>query len=441
MYQRRKALTDEELLKYLEDDNVSEIDILSDDGIGFDESEQEENQNTEDLLSFVNPDFNDLDLQDIPEDVLGPQENIDDGNTEPPNPQVSDNFYTQYNLTKKENISWIDKSQYQSPKIKWYTKNRVEPVVELNAPIIFFMRYLTDNIFEQMANMTNLYATQKNITRFVSTNIEEIKKFIGIHIVMGNLQFPRVEMYWSSACGIDIIKGTMNLKRFYKLRTSLHLVDITSREATNTDRLWKVRCIYDALKARYRELPLERNLCVDEQIVPFKGKLNIKQYVKNKPKKWGVKIYILAGESGMIYDFIIYQGSTTEINPLYTTNCGSSAAVVMQLSERISEPNHALFFDNFFSSYHLFQFLNSKSVYAAGTVRLNRFYRPKLLGDKEMKKKERGSAAECVSKDGVVVTKWYDNKPVVMGSNFVGIGEQDVCRRWDKQKKRVYSNI
>lgn len=52
-----------------------------------------------------------------------------------------------------------------------------------------------------------------------------------------------------------------------------------------------------------------------------------------------------------------------------------------------------------------------------------------------MKKKERGYAMECVSKDGVVVTKWYDNKPVVLASNFVGIGEQDVCRRWDKQKK------
>lgn len=67
---------------------------------------------------------------------------------------------------------------------------------------------------------------------------------------MGNLQFPRVEMYWSSACGIGIVKENMRLKRFYKLRQTLHLVDITSREATNTDRLCKVRCIYDALKKK-----------------------------------------------------------------------------------------------------------------------------------------------------------------------------------------------
>ncbi|KAJ8966279.1 hypothetical protein NQ314_003647 [Rhamnusium bicolor] len=151
-----------------------------------------------------------------------------------------------------------------------------------------------NSVFEEMVNMTNLYAIQKNIPRFSPTNMDEVKKFIGIHVVMGNLQFPRVEMYWSSTCGIKIIKENMALKRFYKLRKTLHLVDVTSREATNTDRLWKVRYIYDALRKIYHELPLERNMCIDEQIVHFKGRLNIKQYVKNKPKKWGIKIYVLA---------------------------------------------------------------------------------------------------------------------------------------------------
>lgn len=46
----------------------------------------------------------------------------------------------------------------------------------------------------------------------------------------------------------------------------------------------------------------------------FKGSLNIKQYVRNKPKKkWGIKVYILAGANGIMYDFIVYQGSTTEL--------------------------------------------------------------------------------------------------------------------------------
>lgn len=54
------------------------------------------------------------------------------------------------------------------------------------------------------------------------------------------------------------------------------------------------------------ELKPETKLSTDEQMVPFKGQLNVKQYVKEKPSP-----------CGMLYDFLIYQGSTTELNPTY----------------------------------------------------------------------------------------------------------------------------
>lgn len=45
-------------------------------------------------------------------------------------------------------------------------------------------------------------------------------------------------------------------------------------------------------------------------MVPFKGKLSVKLYMRDKPCPWGVKIFVLASENGMIYDFILYKGST-----------------------------------------------------------------------------------------------------------------------------------
>jgi hypothetical protein len=108
----------------------------------------------------------------------------------------------------------------------------------------------------------------------------------------------------------------MSFNRFSKLRNALHLVDITQRPDNNNDRLWKVRDLYNSILGRCRELPLETDLCVDEQMVPFKGQINIKQYIKNKPKKWGIKIFILAGKSGLVYDFLIYQGASTEIKKI-----------------------------------------------------------------------------------------------------------------------------
>lgn len=251
---------------------------------------------------------------------------------------------------------------------------------------------------------------------------------------MGNLKFPQARLYWSQHLGINIIKENMTFNRFSKLRNTVHLVDITAR-GKNTDRLWKVRDIYKAIRNRCVELPLETNLCVDEQIIPFKGQINIKQYLPNKPKKWGIKLWILAGQSGMIYDFIIYQGPETELKDIYS-QFGQGAGTVMQLSERIQQKNHGLYFDNFFSSYHLFQYLKHKRIMAVGTIRVNRFFGPTLLTDKKLKEKGRGSFDLALSEDGIIITKWYDNKPVMVASNFIAEGNITNCRRWDKTTKK-----
>jgi len=58
-----------------------------------------------------------------------------------------------------------------------------------------------------------------------------------------------------------------------------------------------------------------------------------------------------------------------------------------------------------------------------------------------MKKKPRGFSQEVLSDNGnLIITKWYDNKPVTLGSNYVSIGTQDICRRWDK-KNKLYIDV
>jgi len=68
------------------------------------------------------------------------------------------------------------------------------------------------------------------------------------------------------------------------------------------------------LKNICNEQPIEKNISVDEQMVPFKGKLSVKQYMRGKSNPWGIKLYLLCGENGIAYNFIIYRGSTTELN-------------------------------------------------------------------------------------------------------------------------------
>jgi hypothetical protein len=51
--------------------------------------------------------------------------------------------------------------------------------------------------------------------------------------------------------------------------------------------------------------------------------------------------------------------------------CCQSGYVVLRLVEKLEEDNHKLFFDNFFSSPELVQYLSSKGIWALGTLNVN----------------------------------------------------------------------
>lgn len=144
---------------------------------------------------------------------------------------------------------------------------------------------------------------------------------------------------------------------------------------------------------------------------------------------------MLCGKSGFPYDFVLYQGkNTAELGSFEALKYGHGAAVVLTLSKRLTNSGHTLYFDNFFSSYNLFELLTYKMINAAGTIRVNRFAQPNFKTDAQMKISGRGSTDQLVSADGkVCVVKWSDNKSVFLASNFCGIGEVVAVNRFDKK--------
>jgi len=97
--------------------------------------------------------------------------------------------------------------------------------------------------------------------------------------------------------------------------------------------------------------------------------------------------------------------------------------------------------DNFFTSYNLLHALQHKQIFAAGTIRVSRFVIPPFLIDKELSKMGRRTTFEVSSdvpnrKIGLV--KWYDNKPVLLGSNSITSGTQDEDSRYDEKEKNTF---
>ena len=74
---------------------------------------------------------------------------------------------------------------------------------------------------------------------------------------------------------------------------------------------------------------LGQNISIDERMVTFKGRIGMKQYIKDKPTKWGFKLWILASsDSGYTYKFQAYTGKR-----LTQTNNGLGYDVAMDLMD------------------------------------------------------------------------------------------------------------
>lgn len=79
----------------------------------------------------------------------------------------------------------------------------------------------------------------------------------------------------------------------------------------------KVRPLLELLAPAFEErYTLEKNVSIDESMIPFKGRLIYKQYIPNKPHAWGIKAFVLADSvSGYTYRLRIYFGTQTDLVP------------------------------------------------------------------------------------------------------------------------------
>ncbi|KAH9383337.1 hypothetical protein HPB48_024552 [Haemaphysalis longicornis] len=131
--------------------------------------------------------------------------------------------------------------------------------------------------------------------------------------------------------------------------------------------LWRIRPLAERLLEGCRKLPREECLSVDEQMIPFTGKTQLKQFVPRKPNPVGLKNFVLAAPDGLVLDFEIYQGKKTLLFP----GCsGIAESAVMRLSQSLS-PGTKLFFDRYFTSSSLLDRLVDKGIGATGPIMNN----------------------------------------------------------------------
>ena len=129
-------------------------------------------------------------------------------------------------------------------------------------------------------------------------SILELKTWLGLMLAMGIVQKNgRLGEYWSTHWLTQTpgFNDTMPKNRFLQILRYLHFVDNEDVSVDKTNKMWKVQNVLDYHNKRFRaEYCPRRELSIGETMLKFKGRLSIKQYIKIKPIKWGIKIFTLA---------------------------------------------------------------------------------------------------------------------------------------------------
>ncbi|XP_050059682.1 piggyBac transposable element-derived protein 3-like [Aphis gossypii] len=309
---------------------------------------------------------------------------------------------------------------------------------------------IDDNLIPDVNNDDNLIhnvnnGIQKNINKPITFTTNELKQYIGITIFTSIVQIANVRKYWSSRVGYPPIKCTMGQKRFEQIKSIIHFNDNDTalpRNHEDHDRCHKLRPIFDHLNKQFSSIPLERDLAIDEQLCATKARSYLKQYLPLKPHKWGYKFFVLCSSKGYAYNFELYTGQENfEKFRLNTEpDLMASANVVVRLSRIIPEnKNHRLYFDNYYTTIPLVQYMAKKGILTLGTVRRNRIPNCKFPSEKIMLKEPRGTSYEYLTVfNSVPITSviWKDNKLVTLLSSYCGILPEMSINRFDKKSKR-----
>ncbi|XP_034089798.1 piggyBac transposable element-derived protein 3-like isoform X2 [Gymnodraco acuticeps] len=249
-------------------------------------------------------------------------------------------------------------------------------VARISDPASSFALLLTDDILQHIVSMTNLHG-RRSIAEWRDMDTEELQAYVGLLILVGVYRSKNESTLslWSEKLGRSIFRATMSHKRFHQISRTLRFDDKLSRPRRRDDKLAAFRKVLDMWTHRLPMLfsPFS-DVCVDEQLVPFRGRCSFKQYMPKKPAKYGIKIWANCDvKSSSAWRLQVYTGQAAGSGP----EVNQGMRVVLEMTEGLQ--GHIITCDNVFTSFALAEELLRRKLALVGTIRPNKPELPPIL--------------------------------------------------------------
>nr|XP_022899868.1 piggyBac transposable element-derived protein 3-like [Onthophagus taurus] len=140
-------------------------------------------------------------------------------------------------------------------------------------PLQLFELFIDADVINFIVQSTNRYAAIDRNDPSFKTDVEEVRKVIGILFVTGYHTLPIIRCYWSDSpsLGCAIIKASMTRDRFLRVKAHLHVCD--NRSLDPKDKFAKVIPLNDMMNERFMQFGVfAHNLSIDEQMIAYFGR-------------------------------------------------------------------------------------------------------------------------------------------------------------------------
>ena len=308
-------------------------------------------------------------------------------------------------LTQTQGTGWVFQI-IQPERPAFVDKERLneEELAHCTTPLEYFQLFFTGDMVDLIVAESNRYG-RKKYNDFEDIQPQDVGIIMGIIIKMGYVHLPKMENYWSddkALTGHSIFGEVMSRKRFMQIMRSLHFED---NDNNSGSRLYKIERYLKMFvdQCQLMQIPGE-DICIDESLIPFRGRLSFRQYIPNKRHRYGIKLFKLCSAGDYTHNIEVYTGKDD-------TRTGSVAeSVVMKLSEGLLDSWRTLYVDNWYSSVSLAETMLSRSTNLVGTLRRNMKGNPAEVVERKLKRDE----MICQQKNGISILKWKDKRDVIM---------------------------
>ena len=202
----------------------------------------------------------------------------------------------------------------------------------------------------------------------------EIYAYVGLLILSGVMRARKesIKELWTSNTKYrrPIFVATMSRNRFEQLQRFIRFDDFNTRAVRRaTDRLAPIRDIMnmfvDACKRAVLPGPY---LTIDEQLVGFRGRCPFRVYMKDKPDKYGIKLWCMCDAvTNYPVNIQVYLGKENNI-----PEKNQGARVIRNMVENLQGGGYGIYADNFFTNLSVAEELLQRNITYVGTIRQNK---------------------------------------------------------------------